>query len=118
MAQTEEVKIAGKKYRRVKATKDFISVGEGETFIGYLGPLKTLVTRKHPDGIPYFEMTEAETGLVTNVWANGGLRGKITMAELKEGDLVELVHKGMVEIEDEDRGPLRVNDYDIFKLEQ
>ena len=112
----QTIEVADKVYKRRKATKDFISIGEGQTFVGYIGDLKTLTTKNHPNGLPYFEATEAETGMMINLWANGGLRGKLSMAQVDSSTLIEIVGKGLIPFEVE--GEVRqVNDYEVFILE-
>ena len=113
---TKETLIGGKKYHRERATKDFFTIGEGQNFIGYVGEQKTLVTKNYPDGLPYLEMTLPETGEIQNIWLNGGLRGKLTMAQVKPGELIEIVGLGKKEFELEDGSPAMVNDYEIFRL--
>lgn len=58
------------------------------------------------------ELADLETGEVTKYWADGGIRGALKLAKIKDGQKIEIEHTGQKKIEDG-----TVQTYDIYELE-
>lgn len=99
-----------------RATKPVVNLNEGEFFIGkYIG--ERVVKKDHVNTftgevgpLVAFDFESEEEGECF-MWANGGLKGAFKLGDVKPGDILKIVHKGLKKVE----GKGEVNDYEIFK---
>lgn len=59
-----------------------------------------------------FELVDPKTGEVKKYWADGGIRGSLKMAKVKDGDKIFIQHTGTKKI---DEGTVQT--YDVFSAE-
>ncbi len=108
-------------YKRNRLVTEMLTLKtEDESVIGIFQGIKHIEpTKNYPDGLDQVLLVMPDTGEEKALWLNGGLKGALTMAQVKKDQLIEIVYKGKTEFgETEDGQPRFVNNYEIFGLTQ
>ncbi len=110
-----------KQYKRgKKLTADIGSVRELHQVAGLMGELEQLknnagepvLSKKYGTSLWKFSLADKDTGEISYFWADGGIRGALSMSRVAPGAFIEIVHTGEKEIDD---GTIQT--YDIYALE-
>lgn len=106
--------------RGKKVGLNILDLVEGKSAFVEVKGTDIFTSKNYPDGIPYFDVINMETGEEQRLWIDGGMRGALSMmggASGAVGTRLEIKKGPQKPFETEDGEKVKVNSYEIWTLE-